>query len=185
MSLFKAFSPEESIRSQTQIKTSVKRSIRKQLVELYPAIEVDVDLLLHKELPVHIAKCEEYVNLLISLDTPWFFQIRDGPWVPTLRTLHRYPEILPKLQVDRGAIPFVLKGANIMCRGLTTPGGNCDADVAEGQYVAVMLEGKKHAASIGLTKMSTADIKKINKDVAVDNIHFLNDGLWGVEELSN
>lgn len=39
------------------------------------------------------------------------------------------PDILPHLQVDRGAIRFVLSGANIMCRGLTSPGARMDVDL--------------------------------------------------------
>ena len=54
---------------------------------------------------------------------------RDGPYIPTLRLLHQYPNIMKKLQVDRGAIKFVLAGANIMCPGLTSPGGALDEEV--------------------------------------------------------
>lgn len=36
---------------------------------------------------------------------------------------------MKKLQVDRGAIKFVLSGANIMCPGLTSPGGALDDEV--------------------------------------------------------
>lgn len=36
---------------------------------------------------------------------------------------------MKKLQVDRGAIKFVLSGANIMCPGLTSPGGSLDEEV--------------------------------------------------------
>ena len=36
---------------------------------------------------------------------------------------------MKKLQVDRGAIKFVLAGANIMCPGLTSPGGVLDDEV--------------------------------------------------------
>ena len=32
------------------------------------------------------------------------------------------PFMLPQMQVDKGAIKFVLSGANIMCPGLTSPG---------------------------------------------------------------
>ncbi len=32
------------------------------------------------------------------------------------------PFMLPRMQVDKGAIKFVLSGANIMCPGLTSPG---------------------------------------------------------------
>lgn len=39
------------------------------------------------------------------------------------------PNIMKKLQVDRGAIRFVLAGANIMCPGLTSPGGVLDDEV--------------------------------------------------------
>ena len=37
--------------------------------------------------------------------------------------------ILPQLQVDKGAIRFVLSGANIMCPGLTSPGAKMDVDL--------------------------------------------------------
>ncbi|KAK4378896.1 hypothetical protein RND71_000758 [Anisodus tanguticus] len=43
-----------------------------------------------------------------------------------------------------------------------------------------MAEGKQHALAIGFTKMSTKDIKAINKGIGVDNIHYLSDGLWKV-----
>lgn len=32
------------------------------------------------------------------------------------------PTMLPHQQVDKGAIKFILSGANIMCPGLTSPG---------------------------------------------------------------
>lgn len=38
---------------------------------------------------------------------------------------------MKKFQVDRGAIKFVLSGANIMCPGLTSPGGALDEEVLE------------------------------------------------------
>ena len=41
------------------------------------------------------------------------------------------PNIMKKFQVDRGAIKFVLSGANIMCPGLTSPGGVLDNEVEE------------------------------------------------------
>jgi len=32
------------------------------------------------------------------------------------------PFLLPPMQVDKGAIKFILSGANVMCPGLTSPG---------------------------------------------------------------
>ena len=50
--------------------------------------------------------------------------------------------------------------------------------VGSGQVVAVMAEGKKHAVAIGLMKMSSEELVAKNKGIGVDNIHYLNDGLW-------
>ncbi len=60
-------------------------------------------------------------------------------------------------QVDKGAIKFVLSGANIMCPGLTSPGGRltqCDKN----QIVVIMAENKQHALAIGQTKLSSAEM---------------------------
>jgi predicted RNA-binding protein (TIGR00451 family) len=32
------------------------------------------------------------------------------------------PFMMPHMQVDKGAIKFILSGANVMCPGLTSPG---------------------------------------------------------------
>ena len=91
------------------------------------------------------------------------FRQRDGPYIPTLRLLHKCecvsvcvcvcvhltctymfaslppplththtdPDMLPKVQVDKGAIKFLLSGANIMCPGLTSPGARMDVSLPE------------------------------------------------------
>lgn len=51
-------------------------------------------------------------------------------------------------------------------------------DVPEDTPVAIYAEGKQHALAVGITKMTTADIKSVNKGIGVDTIHYLNDGLW-------
>ena len=43
------------------------------------------------------------------------------PCITPKRLLHQYPFMLPHQRVDKGAIKFVLSGANIMCPGLTHP----------------------------------------------------------------
>lgn len=43
----------------------------------------------------------------------------------------QYPDMMPKLRADVGAIKFVLSGANIMCPGLTSPGATIHDEVKE------------------------------------------------------
>ena len=52
------------------------------------------------------------------------------------------------------------------------------ANAESNTVVAVMAEGKRHAVAVGLMKMSSEELLVKNKGVGVDNIHYLNDGLW-------
>lgn len=67
------------------------------------------------------------------------------------------PFMLPRMQVDKGAIRFVLSGANIMCPGLTSPGAKMTR-LEPDKVVAVMAEGKEHAVAVGMTKMSSDEM---------------------------
>lgn len=86
--------------------------------------------------------------------------------------------MLPWMQVDRGAIRFILSGANIMCPGLTSKGAKMSTSTEAKRVVAVMAEGKDNALCVGVTSLSASEIEKINKGVAIENCHYLNDGLW-------
>jgi PUA domain protein len=109
------------------------------------------------------------------------------------------PELLPKVQVDRGAIKFVLSGANIMwyadfqshrpraaalnltllnSPGLTSAGGFLPDSLGVDQPVAVFAQGKEHPCAIGLSKMSAGDMRKSNKGIGVENVHYVGDDLW-------
>ncbi|GIC92113.1 translation machinery-associated protein 20 [Aspergillus udagawae] len=113
--------------------------------------------------------------------TPLFYQPMDGPPIPHLKLLHSYPDALPTVQIDRGAIRFVLSGATLMAPGLTSPGGRLpDAEHAleKGQVVAVMAEGKEHACMVGPLTVGTEEMKEKKKGVVMDEGHYLGDGLW-------
>ena len=60
-------------------------------------------------------------------------------------------------QVDKGAIKFVLSGANIMAPGLTSPGGKM-TPCEKNTVVTIMAEGKQHALAVGIMKMSTDEM---------------------------
>jgi len=74
-------------------------------------------------------------------------------------------------------------GANIMCPGLTSPGATIHDEVDEETPVAVYAEGKDHAVAVGYTTMSTGDMVSVNKGIGVENLHYLNDGLWRTPQI--
>ena len=51
--------------------------------------------------------------------------------------------------------------------------------------VAIYGEDREHAMAVGLTKMSTADMRSVNKGIAIDNLHYLTDGLWKLPRLDH
>ncbi|CAG8694804.1 5868_t:CDS:2 [Dentiscutata erythropus] len=176
--MFKKFNIKEDVATQSLVKTSVQRGIRAKILEQYKKLEPVIDEVLPKKASLVLVKCHEHINLLTINNEILFFQHFDGPYYPTLRLLHKYPDVFPRLQVDRGAIKFILSGANIMCPGLTSKGARMDEDLPADTIVGVFAEGKEQALAVGLTKMSTEDIKKINKNIGVENVHYLNDPLW-------
>ncbi|KAG2221290.1 hypothetical protein INT45_000203, partial [Circinella minor] len=172
------FSFQENIAGQSQLKSSVQRAIRSKLQDQFPTLNHVMDELLPKKTPIIQIKGHDHISFLSINGEILFFQHFDGPYFPTLKLLHKYPDILPKLQVDRGAIKFVLSGANIMCPGLTSKGARMDVDLPNGSTVAIMAEGKENALAVGKLIMSTEDIRQKNKGIGCDNIHYLNDTLW-------
>ncbi|PIC33547.1 hypothetical protein B9Z55_013489 [Caenorhabditis nigoni] len=91
-------------------------------------------------------------------------------------------QLKSSVQVDKGAIKFILNGSSIMCPGLTSPGAKLTPQVPKDTVVAVMAEGKEHALAIGLMSMSSEEIQSINKGNGIESLHYLNDGLWHLAE---
>lgn len=96
------------------------------------------------------------------------------------------PFILPEVRIDRGAIRFLLAGAHMMCPGMTSAGGYlppADAALPAGKPVAIHAEGKEHAVGVGITKLATEDMKKINKGIGVETVTYLGDDLWALQQI--
>ncbi|KAI6177497.1 PUA domain-containing protein [Aphelenchoides bicaudatus] len=176
--MFKKFDPKDVTGSQ-QLKSSVQRGIRTKLIEQYPKLNDYIEEILPKKESFKVFKCKDHVELLAGEDGQvHFIKHRDLPYIPTLRLLHKYPFILPHQQVDQGAIRPVLNGSHIMAPGLKSAGARFDESIEKEQIVAVMAEGKDHAMAIGLQKMSSSEVKDATGGIAIDNVHFLNDGVW-------
>lgn len=180
--MFKKFNAEENISSISQVKNSVQRGIQSSIVDQYPLLEECIDDIIPKK-SITVGKATDNVQLIIIDNEILFFCEQGGPYFPTLKLLHKFPNMMPWMQVDRGAIRFVLGGANIMCPGFTSAGGMIPKSLPPGTPVAIYAEGKEHAMALGITKMSTDDIVSKNKGVGVDTVHFLMDGLWQTGKL--
>ncbi|KAJ6259028.1 hypothetical protein Dda_5924 [Drechslerella dactyloides] len=204
------FKKPVSSSGKTKIKSSVQRNIRQKICEQYPLLAPVIEDILPKKAQLDLIKAfvpdsvSEYCGemrivtrnrltpdriSLYALDNQvLFFQSHDDAIMPHLKVVHKCalpdPQCFPKVQVDRGAIRFILGGAQLMCPGLTSPGAKlppADENIPEGTVVVINAEGKEHACMVGILKMSTEDIKKLNKGNGVENCHYLGDGLWKLD----
>uniref|UniRef100_A0A7S4HR81 PUA domain-containing protein n=1 Tax=Odontella aurita TaxID=265563 RepID=A0A7S4HR81_9STRA len=196
--MFRKFDPDHDVSTSTQVKSSVQRGIKSQILSSHPSLTDDIlDELLPKKPPLTQYKVGPHLMLYCRGTEPVFFQHRDGPILPSLKFVHKYPNLeFTRVTVDRGAIPFVLGGAHIMCPGLTNPGSEMPPDGVErdaqgfdapglerGQGVVVYAEGKEYALAVGFMKMSSADVREKNKGAGVEVCHYLGDGLYLTDEV--
>ncbi|KAF2667497.1 hypothetical protein BT63DRAFT_415058 [Microthyrium microscopicum] len=190
------FKKDVSPRSKTKVKSSIQRNLRAKLVETYPGLEPHIDEILPKKEQLDALKLpEQRASLYMLPGKPLFFQKMDDPLIPHLRLVHAYPHAFTRIRIDRGAIRFVLSGATLMAPGLTSPGGrlpgsdlnNDDAenygteDLPAGKVVVVEAEGKDNACMVGVLKVGTGEMKAKKKGVAIDDGHYLGDGLWRLQ----
>ena len=97
--MFKAFDRGD-VSTSTQVKASVQRGIKAQVAEAHPNItDEELDELLPKKPPLVQYKVGPHMMLYCKKgeaeegetpsDEPVFFQHRNGPILPTLRTVHK------------------------------------------------------------------------------------------------
>jgi PUA domain protein len=180
--MFKKFDSSSDVSTSTQVKASVMRHLKSEMLKKHSALTEDIlEALLPKKSPVVQYKVGPHLMLYCRhvehedkspSDEPVFFQHRDGPIMPTLRLVHQFPTMeFTRVTVDKGAIPFLLGGANCMCPGLTNPGGEMPPDGLEedangfdkpglekGDGVVIFAEGKEYALAVGVMMMSSADV---------------------------
>ncbi|GAX19424.1 PUA domain protein [Fistulifera solaris] len=205
--MFRKFDPTTDVSTSTQVKASVQRGLKSQLLDKHPLLTEDIlDAFIAKKSPLVQYKIGPHLMLYCRkidhenkspTQEPILFQHRDGPIMPALRLVHQYPTLeFTKVTVDKGAIPFLLGGANVMCPGLTNPGGEMPPDGVEqdangfdkpglekGDGVVIYAEGKEFALAIGVMLMSSVDVRSKNKGIAIELLHYLGDGLFQSDEI--
>lgn len=74
----------------------------------------------------------------------------------------------------------------MMCPGLTSAGGYLPAaehEIPTNSLVAVHAEGKEHAVAVGMTRLGTEEMRKVNKGVGVEIATHLGDDLWAIQTI--
>lgn len=170
------------------LKASQAKKYIAGLKEQYPVAEALIDELFPPKGEVSLVKCKNYIQLLLStlpagsihnkgaksVKRIVFWNIRDGPWIPTLRLLQRYPAMLPTLLTDLACPKFILQGAQMMAPGIH----HMDHDLPCGAIVSVGIQDAPPFFIGRLTQAGKDIMAEGRHEKAIETLNIIGDGFW-------
>lgn len=167
--------------SKQGLKSSQEKTFKKQILESIPKIEDVFDKILNKKSDLKIGKLSNFHIYFIN-DEPCFLQAKDGPVLPHLKLLHKYPHLLPTCQIDKGGIKHMISGADVMIPGLISPGGRLPpkSDIPH-NIIAINCEGKENAIGIGQMQMSASEMEEKKIGVGIKMLTYIGDETWNIK----
>jgi len=117
-------------------------------------------------------KFEEY-DKYILINNEAAFLLFEGQFVPNLKILLKN-NFLKKITVDMGAIPYAVKGADMMRPGVT----DVDTNIEKGEIICIIDETHHKPVAVGVALYSGDEIKGMSTGKVVKNIHYVGDDFW-------
>ena len=124
---------------------------------------------------VQFVKYDEQKNkkyLLNKAQNITFFSF-ENMYLPTLKFIREHSELeFPSVQVDEGAVKFVINGADIFSQGIV----KCLEDFSENAIVTI-INPQDSVLSLGKSLFSSKDLLDA-KGKSIINLHYLGDNIW-------
>ena len=95
----------------------------------------------------------------------------------TLRGFLDYPEAGKWVEVDHGAIPFLMNGADCMVAGVQA----ADENIVKGELVWIRDMTHKKPLAIGWSVMDGNEMATAAKGKGIKTLHWVGDELWEME----
>lgn len=110
-------------------------------------------------------------KIILINKIPSFFYY-ENKLVPTLKLLLK-KDLLKDIYVDRGAIKFIIRGADVMRPGIT----NFNPNIQKDDFVVIKDSHYKKPLAIGISLYSSEGLKALTVGKAIRTIHHLGDEL--------
>lgn len=111
-------------------------------------------------------------DVLYVDNTLSFIRVGDM-WIPSLVLLQSRSSLLPHVVVDKGAIRFVVNGADVMRPGIN------DAEAFEkGAYVVVVDETVGKPIAVCRALYESQELLAISQGRVLENLHHVGDRFW-------
>ena len=113
-------------------------------------------------------------DLIYQNGVPVFFT-RETLLIPTLKLLS-VRNVLSTVVIDMPAVPFIIKGADLMRPGIIS----CDSFLQDA-IVAIVDEKHRKAVAVGRALCSSEELLALNKGKGIQNLHYVGDMIWNIE----
>jgi PUA-domain protein len=114
---------------------------------------------------------QEDEKLIINNEV--MFLLIDNQWIPSLKLLLQNPKLLPQVVVDKGAIRFVVNGADIMRPGIVSV-----EQFSANSIVVIVDETVFKPIAVGKCSLSSDDLLAQTGGKHIKNLHYIGDDYW-------
>lgn len=164
------FGDQLKVKSRVQLRKSIKNKMLKDLISIFGEEMSGLE-----DKTLEKIALEEYSLILVD-GKPLLFEI-EGCLFPTVRGALEMELQKRVVTVDKGAIRFVSKGADIMAPGIVA----ADPEIKEGDLVIIVEETHRKPLAIGKALMIGAEMVEATSGKAIKSITHVGDKLWNME----
>ena len=141
---------------------------------------------INKELEVHgisvdkkdfVELQEEEKQKIIFINRQPSFFYYEEKLIPTLKYLQQNQNFLKQITIDKGAIKFIVNGADVMRPGIT----DIQKLIQKNDVVVIIDQEHKKPLAVGIALFNSEEMKAATKGKMVKNIHYVGDELWQME----
>jgi len=108
-------------------------------------------------------------NIIFKNKEKFLITIEKGKYLPHLKSLNE--EEFKSVYVDKGAIPFIIKGANLMRPGIQ----KIDENIKKGEIILIKDENHNKNLAIGFSVYDFEELKKQEKGKSIEIYHYVGD----------
>lgn len=144
-----------------------------KLTEELEKISPDFGDIINKSGKIETAKTDTDAELVLSEGIPLLFKYEDH-FYPTIRGILRNPPRTRFITVDKGAVSFVINGADIMRPGIV----EFDGKIKKGDVIYILEHEHRKPLAVGISLWDGEEFQEKSTGKCVRNIHFVGDPIW-------
>ena len=146
--------------------------IRKQLKNF------GYDNMIPKKAKVEVVEMNKDVKLILVEKEPLILEYNKRYFLTVKGALKLEKIDKNFVVVDKGAIPYIVNGADVMRPGVV----DYDKNIKKDDFVIIIDENHKKPIAIGISLWNSNDFEKNEKGRCIKNIHYVGDKIWKLSE---